>query len=492
MKQLVIGLMVMACCPCYLSFGQQKSPYFTDQDSIFIQGKINDFEPADGNGFISFLIFDLTGKSKKQSCQIAPDGSFKTVLQQSFSGDITVNYKSAFASMLTIPGAHLQLQVENSKIKAGSSQKGTFWSTGELAEVNNLLFNYQSALYNHTFIQEANLGDKQLTDSAFGSLRMIKLKEELQFLDAYMKHSETQNEQFKSWQRNQHLYEAGKDILLFPFFGKTNKTISESQLLKLIEKVPITNASAVSNSAYYEFLNMLVMDYQIMININPSYADLKKQQGNNAIRIYLTQINPLASGITKEILHFNLFTSLLMPPMKKRNEALVADTYQTIIQDPYLTKELMKLIEDDFKPYQIISRIQDLKTSNDLKTRLLSVFENAKGTHIFIDFWGDWCAPCMQEMPTYPQIIEAFDENFIKFIFFSAKTDDNSVRKVKEKFKIKADFINLTNDEVAMMHDIFEFHTYPSHFVVNKEGFVVSNRAKKVEDIRQVLFKQNP
>lgn len=166
------------------------------------------------------------------------------------------------------------------------------------------------------------------------------------------------------------------------------------------------------------------------------------------------------------------------------------ERFENVIVDPVLKKAFKKLadsVQDDFKSYNIISRIRALKAGDNLKTRLLSIFEGAAGTNIFIDFWGDWCGPCMMEMPAYPKLIDAFTGKPLKFLFFSVHTKDESVKRIKEKYQIKADFINLTNDEVAIVNNVFEFHSYPSHFVVNSQGDVVSNRTKRVEDIESLL-----
>ena len=93
----------------------------------------------------------------------------------------------------------------------------------------------------------------------------------------------------------------------------------------------------------------------------------------------------------------------------------------------------------------------------------------------------------MMEMPGYPKLISAFEGKPIKFVFFSVKTKEQSVQRVKEKYKINGDFINLTNDEAAILNNVFKFHSYPSHFVVNSEGYVVGSHVKRVEEIGKIL-----
>jgi thiol-disulfide isomerase/thioredoxin len=483
----LFGLLRLPDC-----MGQASLPYFNEKDSIHITGKILDFKSGQGNDFISFLTFGIDGKSKKESFQVLPDGSFDVTIYQGFEGDISVSYRTAFASLYTRPGAHLDIQIENRAVHEGKRGKEVFLATGELSEVNNLLFDFQSEIREHDFNHQANLGDKQLSDSAFADHRHKRLTEELEFLESFISSRKTQNREFSDWQRNQLVYAAGQEILMFPFFGKMNTTISDRQLLDLISFIPIGNSLALHNSAYYDFLNILAIGCQIIVNINPAYSDARKENGNNSTPVVLAQLDKLTTGITREILYFDLYASLFLSPSGKKTTVAGSDRFEAVIREPYLKKkfkELQDSINDDFQPYNIVDRIRNLKVSPELKTRLLHTFEKTIGGNIFIDFWGDWCGPCMLEMPAYPELIGKFEARPLKFVFFSAHTSDKSVQRVKEKYKINADFINLTNDEVAMMNNVFEFHAYPSHFVVNSKGYVVGNHTKRAEDIERLITK---
>jgi len=490
MKQCLIWVILF----CFLKMtdctGQSPSPYFNEKDSIHISGKIIDFKAAQGDDFISFVTFGIDGKSKKESFQVSPDGSFDVAVYQSFAGDVSVSYRTAFASVFARPGSHIQIEIQNGAAEARKQGKDVFLAKGELSDVNNLIFEFRSEFRDHEFVQPVDLGNKEQGDSAFAVNRRLKLAEELAFLEAFMSNRKIQNIEFENWQKNQLVYTAGKEILMFPFLGKMNKTISEHQLQQLIGSISINNASALHNSDYYNFLNTLVTSHQIIVNINPAYEEQKKKNGNNAIPVNLAQFDKLSSGITREIIYLDLYLSHFGHASRKGIVGSFSEKFESTIADPYLKSELNKLADsmgEGFKPYHIISRIRALKANAELKTRLISTFEKAAGSNVFIDFWGDWCGPCMIEMPAYPELIRKFEGKPIKFIFFSVQTRDKSVERIKEKYQIKADFINLNNDEVAMMNNVFEFHAYPAHFVVDSQGYAVANQTKRAEEIEHLI-----
>lgn len=492
MKEILTCLTAFCLFKANHCLGQSNSPFFGEMDSIYVSGHIIGFKPGDGDEFISLTTYGINGKGVRKSFQVSPDGSFNVSVYQSFTGDITINYRTAFATVLVRPGAHHRIEIQNNAIDTYKKGTDVFVAKGELADENNLILDFQAKIRDHDFDEQVSLGDKEQEDSLFAVKRHKKLSEELAFLDEFIRTRKIENEVFWTWQKNQLVYAAGKEMLFYPFLGKMNTAISKHQLLTLIDSIPVADTSALHNSAYYDFLNMLVLDCQILVNINPAYSAIKKENGNNTIPVNLAQFDKLTVGITRELLYFDLYQSHFESPSRNNIAGSASELFESVIQDPYLKKAYQKLavsVEQQFKPYHILSRIGELKASGELKTRLLDTFGKAAGTNIFIDFWGDWCGPCMIEMPAYPALISKFEGKPLKFIFFSANTSDKSVARIKEKYNIQADFINMNNDEVAMMNNVFEFHAYPAHFVVNSQGYVVGNNTKRAEEIERLIAK---
>ncbi|MNL08570.1 hypothetical protein D3C87_1292970 [compost metagenome] len=62
----------------------------------------------------------------------------------------------------------------------------------------------------------------------------------------------------------------------------------------------------------------------------------------------------------------------------------------------------------------------------------------------------------------------------------AVNTPQQAMMDVKNKYQIDADFINLTKDEVAIMNNTLDFHSYPSHFLIDKSGSVINNSMQKI------------
>jgi len=464
---------------------QTSSVFVSQADSIRITGRVIGFDPAEKENFINFTTYGLDGDSNKQAVQLRPDGSFNVSLYQSFAGDIQVNYKDAYKKILAGPGEPLVLEITNSKLLNNTGFKDAIVVKGRLAQVNTQLLNFQTDFSLHQFQYKADIGDKTQSDSAFTSNRMKQLDEEFAFLNAFVKRQQITDSTFFNWQKNQMLYAAANEVLIFPFFGKYNKTITPEVLMNYIKQIKVDNPAALANSSYYEFLSSLSSGQQIIININPAYEALKKQNGYNAIPLYLDKIDSVSSGIARQLLYLNVYR----PQYNVSGFNAVAGRYQQVITEGYL-KELYKQREivalNGFAKYSVTGKLKASPAGADLKKRLLALFEQEKGNNLYLDFWGDWCGPCMMEMPNYPKLITAFNNKPIKFIFMAVGTSEKSMAEIKNKYHIEADFINLTKDEAAIMNNVFGFHSYPSHFLVDSKGMVASNRLGGVSNAGSV------
>jgi len=451
---------------------------FNAKDSVQISGKIIGYNPKQEDHFITFSTYNLFGKSLDQAIQIEDNGSFWIKLYQPFEGDMQLNYKNAYINIYTKPKQNLSLTIDDEKVNRATANEGAFVANGELASINNLIFKFQTAFNQHSFVSQTDMGEKKQTDSSFATSVIIKLNEQLEFLNSFIKSNRITDQKFISWQRNHLQYELAREILFFPFAGKYNKDITQAQLLQLIKPIPINNESAFNNANYYGFLNSLGGDQQIIININPMYSAIKAQKGKNTVGICLDEIDKFATGLTKELLYANVFADRAG---SNSDPAVYQDRFEAVVVNPFLKTELSgnaNLEHAPFKKFDVVERLKSLKVSQELKRRLITLFTSYKGTNLYIDFWGEWCGPCMSELPNYPKLITELDGKPIKFLFLSVFTSEESMLTIKEKFKINGDFVNLSNDEVKIMNNVFQFHSYPSHFMVNDKGEVVNGTWK--------------
>lgn len=125
-------------------------------------------------------------------------------------------------------------------------------------------------------------------------------------------------------------------------------------------------------------------------------------------------------------------------------------------------------------------------TGMDGKPVSLKDFE---GKILFIDFWGSWCKPCMEEMPYSVKLHDELDSNKITFIYINNPTDsyEKWVATVK-KLGLKGINLKADTETQKKLTDFYVFTNYPFYVVhdptgkpINVEGGIrPSTNAKQI------------
>jgi thiol-disulfide isomerase/thioredoxin len=483
MKKLV--LLKVAIFIFFVAEAQNSTHSFNQKDSIHISGKIKGYQPSQEDHFITFSTYDLFGNQNNKSIQINNDGSFWIKLFQPFRGDVQMQYKDAYLAIYAIPGVPVNLTINTTTINDSAPDAVMYTGDNPNALTNQLIYNFYIARQNETFKTKPDMGNKKQGDSLYAVGMNARMEEELNFLKSFINKNGVKDRTFMDWQKQEIQYKAGSEILRYLFSGKLNTTITQEQILFYIKNIPINNSAALTNSTYYSFLTMLSGSQQIMVNINPNYEKVR-QSGIQDLSIYLNEIDKFASSTTKELLYLEIYKN-----SSKTETDIIKDRFQKVIVNPFLKQQLNlkpEVISNKHASYFILEKLKAQKVSGHLNARLIDIFKKLEGKNVYIDFWGEWCDPCMAEMLNYPKLIAAVKDNPIYFLFFSTFTTDKNVLAIKKKYNIEGEFINLTKDEVSIMNNVFDFHSYPSHFLINQQGLVIGKgmSLKRAEDVKRL------
>jgi peroxiredoxin len=91
--------------------------------------------------------------------------------------------------------------------------------------------------------------------------------------------------------------------------------------------------------------------------------------------------------------------------------------------------------------------------------------EQLKGKIFLVNFWFTRCRPCIMEMPEMNEMVEEFQDEGI--IFLAPTFDDE--QQVRN-FLAKRDFIYQSIPDVKDFCLEMNVRSYPTHFVVDREG----------------------
>ena len=161
--------------------------------------------------------------------------------------------------------------------------------------------------------------------------------------------------------------------------------------------------------------------------------------------------------------------------------ALIAATLFFSIK--YLTTLDKKLINGESVP-NITGTLRN-GTAFDLKT--------LQGNYVLIDFWGSWCAPCVEEMPQLHTLYDTYhakkfvDANGFDMVSFGVEDDNTRWTSAMDRLKMNwqyqlTDFKNMKSPTVKN----FGVTKVPTKFLINPKGIIVGVNMSP-EDIEKYL-----
>jgi thiol-disulfide isomerase/thioredoxin len=122
-----------------------------------------------------------------------------------------------------------------------------------------------------------------------------------------------------------------------------------------------------------------------------------------------------------------------------------------------------------------------------------------KGKIVYIDFWGTWCYPCIQEIPDALTLQKKYKDEPVIFMYVALEYDSTNISGWREFISGKnvrfAKFLNnnpfpgvhlvaekqFRNEKINAYHLSFA----PTHVLIDQKGNIVKARAKRSKDIHE-------
>ena len=99
-----------------------------------------------------------------------------------------------------------------------------------------------------------------------------------------------------------------------------------------------------------------------------------------------------------------------------------------------------------------------------------------KGKTVFLNFWATWCPPCKREMPHIEEIYKEYGKNNEDVVVIGVASPNLGKEVSKEEI---IEFLEKNNytfpvlfDESGMVMYQYGINSYPSTFIIDKEGYV--------------------
>ncbi len=104
-----------------------------------------------------------------------------------------------------------------------------------------------------------------------------------------------------------------------------------------------------------------------------------------------------------------------------------------------------------------------------------AVFKNAEIT--FVNIWGTFCSPCIDEMPDLGELAEAYADKGVQFIGIIADASAETAEEIELAKEIReqtgADYLHILNSQSVSDAMLKGVNAVPTTFFVNSQGQVI-------------------
>ncbi len=92
-----------------------------------------------------------------------------------------------------------------------------------------------------------------------------------------------------------------------------------------------------------------------------------------------------------------------------------------------------------------------------------------KGKVVLLDFWGTWCPPCRASVPMLSQLRKKYAEKPVLMVGISSDENEQAWKHfIAANHMDWPEYIDLS----GKVREVFEVHSYPTYFVVDREGII--------------------
>jgi thiol-disulfide isomerase/thioredoxin len=102
-----------------------------------------------------------------------------------------------------------------------------------------------------------------------------------------------------------------------------------------------------------------------------------------------------------------------------------------------------------------------------------------KGKVVYLDFWGSWCHPCLNEIPASHELAKKFAGRDVVFVYIDVDDKEEKWQQtLAAKYQPVPGSVHLRSPDNAVPA-AYNVQSYPTYWVIGRDGRIVSTRAPR-------------
>jgi thiol-disulfide isomerase/thioredoxin len=248
---------------------------------------------------------------------------------------------------------------------------------------------------------------------------------------------------------------------------KMEDVIPDGFLELLVNSVSLENEKFIGEANYMLFLH----EYANFKNVKKSKTETKVDNLNQRLSIYMAQeIEELFTGNVKDAF-LAYRTSMLIKHARSEYDSTVLEYFSSnkmrdFIKEYYNSSVVLRAGAGMPYFYLINQKGEEVESKDYL------------GNILLINFWADWCKPCIEEFPYENALAEKYLGKPVKIINICLESKPERWKEYLTKYGLKMDNLYANELWTKKLKSNYDITGIPHSVIVDWNGKIVENRTK--------------
>jgi len=95
-----------------------------------------------------------------------------------------------------------------------------------------------------------------------------------------------------------------------------------------------------------------------------------------------------------------------------------------------------------------------------------------RGKVVFLNIWGTWCVPCVEEMPTMETLYNKFKDRRFQMMAVTIDNDWDTVNQFYKEQNLTVPAYLAPGHQISNLYKVYKF---PETFLIDENGYVVKH-----------------
>ena len=149
-------------------------------------------------------------------------------------------------------------------------------------------------------------------------------------------------------------------------------------------------------------------------------------------------------------------------------------TYKPCVDAVHAQNEKYQALENiDLASLGNVVSDQEIAAMSDGEAILRKITEPYRGKIVYIDVWGSWCHPCLENLKHAGELKEALKDFDIVYLYLASSTTENAWKGVIKEYNLAGPdcvHYNLPGNQQALVEQFLKVEGYPTYRLLNRNG----------------------